>query len=104
MIRAEYTKNRPIIVHSHLRWDFLWQRPQPIFSRLTANHRILFIEEPIIEPRNPQLRISEPHANVVRAIPVFHPRQAFLPRPATRAGPPNRDSAGSRFFDVSVRH
>ena len=23
----------PIVVHCHLRWDFVWQRPQQIFSR-----------------------------------------------------------------------
>ena len=37
----------PIIVHSHLRWDWVWQRPQQFLSRLSHNHRILFIEAPI---------------------------------------------------------
>lgn len=37
----------PIIVFSHLRWDFVFQRPQHIFSRLASEHRILFIEEPV---------------------------------------------------------
>src|SRR3954462_367307 len=35
-----------IIVHSHLRWDWVWQRPQQFLSRLSKKHRILFIEAP----------------------------------------------------------
>jgi glycosyltransferase involved in cell wall biosynthesis len=36
-----------IIVFSHLRWEFVWQRPQHIVQRLSKNSRILFVEEPI---------------------------------------------------------
>jgi glycosyltransferase involved in cell wall biosynthesis len=34
----------PIIVHSHLSWDWVWQRPQQFHSRLSNRHRILFVE------------------------------------------------------------
>lgn len=45
--------NKDIIVFSHLRWEFVWQRPQHIISRLAKKHRIFFIEEPIeYEPDN----------------------------------------------------
>lgn len=37
----------PIIVHSHLRWNGVWQRPQQFLSRLARNHAVLFIEEPV---------------------------------------------------------
>jgi glycosyltransferase involved in cell wall biosynthesis len=40
----------PIIVHSHLGWDWVWQRPQQFISRLSRNHRILFIEGPVPAP------------------------------------------------------
>ncbi|MCU1405185.1 MAG: hypothetical protein JWQ43_1488 [Glaciihabitans sp.] len=38
-----------IIVFSHLRWDWVWQRPQQIISRLPQfmNARIWFVEEPM---------------------------------------------------------
>src|ERR1700694_313651 len=36
-----------LICFSHLRWDFVWQRPQHILSRLAKQHRVLFVEEPI---------------------------------------------------------
>jgi glycosyltransferase involved in cell wall biosynthesis len=57
------------IVHSHLRWDFVWQRPQQIFSRLARQHSILFVEEALDAVDTPMLELSEPHANVVRAVP-----------------------------------
>jgi glycosyltransferase involved in cell wall biosynthesis len=34
----------PIIVHSHLCWDWVWQRPQQFLSRLSHKHKILFVE------------------------------------------------------------
>jgi glycosyltransferase involved in cell wall biosynthesis len=36
----------PIIVHCHLRWDGVWQRPQQFLSRLSQRHRVLFVEGP----------------------------------------------------------
>ena len=35
-----------IIVFSHLRWNFVYQRPQHILSRLAESYNILFVEEP----------------------------------------------------------
>ncbi|HJQ53914.1 MAG TPA: glycosyltransferase [Gemmatimonadaceae bacterium] len=63
--------DRPIVVHSHLRWDFVWQRPQQILSRMAAHAPVLFIEEPIFldDVADPRLDISVPFANVFRAIP-----------------------------------
>ena len=58
------------VVHSHLRWDFVWQRPQQIFSRLARDHHVLFVEEALHEPGEPRLRIIEAQPGVVRAIPV----------------------------------
>lgn len=36
-----------LIVFSHLRWDFVTQRPQHIITRLAKTMRVLFVEEPI---------------------------------------------------------
>ena len=63
--------DRPLIVHSHLRWDFVWQRPQQILSRLAEYRPVLFVEEPIFldDVSSPNLEITVPHANVFRAVP-----------------------------------
>ncbi len=37
-----------LVVLSHLRWTFVWQRPQQLISRLSAGHdRTWFVEEPV---------------------------------------------------------
>jgi glycosyltransferase involved in cell wall biosynthesis len=37
----------PIVVHSHLQWDWVWQRPQQFLSRLSREHPVLFVEGPV---------------------------------------------------------
>lgn len=36
-----------LIVFSHLRWNFVYQRPQHLISRFTKSFRVFYIEEPI---------------------------------------------------------
>ncbi len=36
-----------ILCFSHLRWSFVYQRPQHLMSRFAQDHRVLFLEEPI---------------------------------------------------------
>ena len=65
----EASRDFPLIVHCHLRWDFVWQRPQQLFSRLAADHAVLFVEDPLPGEGEPHLEISEPFPNVVRLVP-----------------------------------
>ena len=47
---AGSSSDKPImIVFSHLRWDFVFQRPQQLLSRAASDFRIFFIEEPVYE-------------------------------------------------------
>src|SRR5690606_28254863 len=66
---SETARRFPLIVHCHLRWDFVWQRPQQLFSRLAAHHAVLFVEDPLPTDGEAGLDISEPYANVVRLVP-----------------------------------
>ena len=36
-----------LICFSHLRWDFVFQRPQHLMTRFAASGRVFFIEEPV---------------------------------------------------------
>ncbi|MBK8020797.1 MAG: glycosyltransferase [Chloroflexi bacterium] len=36
-----------LVCISHLRWDFVWQRPQHLLSRLARHYRVFFVEEPV---------------------------------------------------------
>ena len=42
-----------LVVFSHLRWNFVYQRPQQILSRLARKWRVLFVEEPVYSRRRP---------------------------------------------------
>ncbi|HEY9875082.1 MAG TPA: glycosyltransferase, partial [Candidatus Obscuribacterales bacterium] len=39
-----------LICLSHLRWNFVFQRPQHLLTRCTQGRRVFFIEEPIFSP------------------------------------------------------
>ncbi len=68
-----------IIVHCHLRWDFVWQRPQHIMSRLSKSHPILFLEDYAPLPPGPdsdgQPRFDIKHVSdtLTVARPLFVP-------------------------------
>ncbi len=51
---AEYD----LICLSHLRWDFVYQRPQHLISRFTPQHRVFFVEEPVFDSETPRLDVS----------------------------------------------
>lgn len=36
-----------LVCISHLRWDFVWQRPQHLLGRLAKDYRVIFVEEPV---------------------------------------------------------
>lgn len=59
------------IVHCHLRWDFVWQRPQQILSRLAKRYPILFVEDAIADEKDIGLVVTEPHPNIFRVVPHF---------------------------------
>jgi UDP-galactopyranose mutase len=40
-------KTPTIVVFSHLRWSWVWQRPQHLLSRLAKRFPVVFIEEPL---------------------------------------------------------
>lgn len=47
-----------VLVFSHLRWDFVFQRPQHILSRCARNRRVFFIEEPVTTDGPPRLELG----------------------------------------------
>jgi glycosyltransferase involved in cell wall biosynthesis len=47
-----------LICFSHLRWTFVFQRPQHLMSRFARHSRVHFFEEPVYENQSPELRRS----------------------------------------------
>ena len=57
-----------LIVFCHLRWDFVYQRPQHIISRLARDRRVLVVEEPWHRPEvsgSPRYAVTE-HLDVLQ--------------------------------------
>jgi glycosyltransferase involved in cell wall biosynthesis len=67
--RGDTPSDFPIIVHSHLGWDWVWQRPQQFHSRLSKTHPVLFVEGPIpseeVEKSRVTLREISDYPNIV---------------------------------------
>ena len=57
-----------ILVFSHLRWNFVYQRPQHLLSRLAREYQVIFVEEPMVgSPNNFLEHISAcPGVDVLR--------------------------------------
>jgi len=58
-----------LIVFSHLRWDFVYQRPQHLLSRAARDRRVFFIEEPIFDCGPMHLDVAERECGVQLVVP-----------------------------------
>lgn len=55
---------KTIIVFCHLRWDFVFQRPQHLLSQLAQNYNIIVVEEPFYHAGKSFLKTYSPVANI----------------------------------------
>ena len=53
-----------MVVFCHLRWDFVYQRPQQLLSRLAQYYRILVVEEPFFHEGESFLKTYSPRPNI----------------------------------------
>ncbi|WP_266203514.1 glycosyltransferase family 1 protein [Pontibacter kalidii] len=61
---------RDVVCLSHLRWDFVYQRPQHLLSRFAHYGRLFFIEEPVFENvEEPYLHTSSRGENLLLVVP-----------------------------------
>ncbi len=60
-----------LICFSHLRWNFVFQRPQHLLSRFARYTRVFFIEEPIFHDAPDKLHIEQSEKNVWVVVPYL---------------------------------
>ncbi|HEY8383319.1 MAG TPA: glycosyltransferase family 1 protein [Microvirga sp.] len=61
-----------LVCFSHLRWDFVWQRPQHLLSRAAKQYRVLIIEEPMFKPGiRAHMDVSQRPQGVTIAVPML---------------------------------
>jgi glycosyltransferase involved in cell wall biosynthesis len=69
-LKTATPNNYPIIVHCHLCWDWVWQRPQQFISRISRRHPVLFVEtlgpDPTLVAPYVRLHYHADHPNVTR--------------------------------------
>jgi len=58
-----------LVCFSHLRWNFVFQRPQHLLSRFSKHTRVFFIEEPIFHDAPEKLHIDKSEDNVHVVVP-----------------------------------
>ncbi len=108
-VELKSTDRYGIVVFSHLRWGFVWQRPQQFLSRFAKKHRILFVEEPFFDlapGTQPRLDFHKVMPNVTVICPHLdaswnrNPKLPELLRKFTKEGIDALNDAGE--FDAPL--
>jgi hypothetical protein len=76
---AASARKLDLLCFSHLRWDFVYQRPQHLMSRFARDRRVFYVEEPVFGADEPRLEIrrqADGVAVVVPHLPHGEPEQA----------------------------
>ncbi len=70
---SEHGPTLPVILcFSHLRWNFVYQRPQHLLSRAAAHAEVFFLEEPVVEDvQKPEMRVELQPCGVHVLTPVL---------------------------------
>ncbi len=75
---------RDLLCFSHLRWDFVYQRPNHLMARAARDRRVFFVEEPVTEPTStPHLRLAD-RAGLTVVTPVLPPLDGADPETVLR--------------------
>ena len=63
--------NPDLVCFSHLRWDWVYQRPQHLLKRAAADRRVFYVEEPISDNGSVRLEVRERDAGVKVVTPYL---------------------------------
>jgi UDP-galactopyranose mutase len=70
LARSRSPRRNLLICFSHLRWDFVFQRPQHLLTRAARDHEVIFFEEPVFRPGTaPRLDLHETPEGITIAVP-----------------------------------
>jgi UDP-galactopyranose mutase len=70
MTKTRYEKPQAdLVCFSHLRWDFVYQRPQHLLTRCARDRRVFFVEEPVFGNGSMRLEIRQCEAGVRVVVP-----------------------------------
>lgn len=76
-----------ILCFSHLRWDFVYQRPQHILSQISKETTVYFLEEPVFDnTQSPYISFTKRSPGLWVGVPHFPPGMSSLEVVDTMAG------------------
>src|SRR6476620_11023517 len=68
--KTKTTMPEDLVCLSHLRWGFVYQRPQHLLSRFAKQQRVFFIEEPVPSEGAPRMQLHTcPDSGVTICVP-----------------------------------
>ena len=67
--RAASAAALDVVCLSHLRWDFVFQRPQHLLTRCARQHRVFYVEEPLAAEGPPRLDIHVRQQDIRMVVP-----------------------------------
>jgi glycosyltransferase involved in cell wall biosynthesis len=68
-VSCAFLQNIDLVCFSHLRWGFVFQRPNHLLSRFSKHQRVFFIEEPIFHDGDDKLQIENYNENLFVVTP-----------------------------------
>lgn len=68
-----------VLCFSHLRWNFVYQRPQHLMSRFARKRRVFFIEEPVETDGETRMIVSTSSDGVNVCVPHLAPEDFSMP-------------------------
>jgi ribonuclease BN (tRNA processing enzyme) len=60
-----------LVCLSHLRWDFVFQRPHHLMTRFALERRVFYVEEPRFDTDPPHLVLNTDPSGVIIVIPYL---------------------------------
>ena len=64
------TSHYHLVCFSHLRWNYVYQRPQHLLTRFMQNHMVYYVEEPLFDaPSGPWLEVTRPAEKLCVVVP-----------------------------------
>ena len=68
-VSCAFLHNIDLVCFSHLRWGFVYQRPQHLLSRFAKHTRVFFFEEPMMHDAPDQLVVTKDSRNLYIVVP-----------------------------------
>ena len=66
---VRHLKDMDFVVFSHLRWNFVFQRPQHLMTRCSGTNRVFYWEEPVFEAPAAFVELREVNRKLTVAVP-----------------------------------